>query len=37
MNALFVAAKEVAEFMRARGWKFCVIGGLAVSGGAKCA
>jgi hypothetical protein len=30
MNALFVAAKEVADFIQARGWKFCVIGGLAV-------
>lgn len=30
MNALFKAAKEVADFMRARRWKFCVIGGLAV-------
>jgi hypothetical protein len=30
MNALFVAAKEVCGFMRARRWKFCVIGGLAV-------
>lgn len=30
MNALFAAAKEVADFMEARDWKFCVIGGLAV-------
>jgi hypothetical protein len=30
MNALFIAAKEVADFMQARHWKFCVIGGLAV-------
>jgi hypothetical protein len=30
MNALFEAAKEVADFMKARRWKFCVIGGLAV-------
>jgi len=30
MNALFIAAKEVADFMKARRWKFCVIGGLAV-------
>jgi hypothetical protein len=30
MNALFIAAKEVADFMKARQWKFCVIGGLAV-------
>ena len=30
MNELFVAAKEVADFMQARRWKFCIIGGLAV-------
>lgn len=30
MNALFAAAKEVCDFMKARRWKFCVIGGLAV-------
>ena len=30
MNALFIAAKEVADFMKARRWKFCVIGGLVV-------
>lgn len=30
MNALFVAAKEVCDFMRKRKWKFCIIGGLAV-------
>ncbi len=30
MNALFEAAKEVCDFMKARRWKFCVIGGLAV-------
>jgi hypothetical protein len=30
MNALFIAAKEVGDFMQARGWKFCIIGGLAV-------
>ncbi len=30
MNALFAAAKEVCDFMQARRWKFCVIGGLAV-------
>jgi len=30
MNALFAAAKEVGEFMKAHRWKFCVIGGLAV-------
>jgi len=30
MNALFIAAKEVSDFMQARGWQYCVIGGLAV-------
>lgn len=30
MNALFEAAKEVCDFMSARRWKFCIIGGLAV-------
>ncbi len=30
MNAIFVAAKEVCDFMTARRWKFCIIGGLAV-------
>lgn len=30
MNAIFAAAKEVADFMQARRWQFCVIGGLAV-------
>lgn len=30
MNALFVAAREVCEFMKARRWKYCIIGGLAV-------
>jgi len=30
MNALFVAAKEVCEFMAAREWEFCIIGGLGV-------
>lgn len=30
MNALFEAAKEVCEFMAARRWEFCIIGGLAV-------
>lgn len=30
MNALFVAAKEVCDFMTARKWQFCIIGGLAV-------
>lgn len=28
MNAIFIAAKEVCDFMKARRWKFCVIGGL---------
>lgn len=30
MNALFVAAREVCEFMKARRWKYCIIGGLAI-------
>lgn len=30
MNALFQAAKEVSDFLSARNWKFCVIGGIAV-------
>jgi hypothetical protein len=30
MNTLFEAAKEVCEFMAARRWAFCIIGGLAV-------
>jgi len=30
MNKLFEAAKEVCDFMAARQWKFCIIGGLAV-------
>lgn len=30
MNALFEAAREVGEFMTARRWEFCIIGGLAV-------
>lgn len=30
MNALFVAAKDICDFMKTRRWKFCVIGGLAV-------
>ncbi|MCE5229867.1 nucleotidyl transferase AbiEii/AbiGii toxin family protein [bacterium] len=30
MNLIFQAAKEVADFMAERGWKFCLIGGLAV-------
>jgi len=30
VNALFEAAREVCEFMAARQWEFCIIGGLAV-------
>jgi len=30
MNALFEAAKEVCDFMSARKWRYCIIGGLAV-------
>lgn len=30
MNALFDAAKEISDFMAARQWSFCIIGGLAV-------
>lgn len=30
MNLLFQAAKEVTDFMKARHWEFCIIGGLAV-------
>ncbi len=30
MNPIFVAALEIQEFCRAKGWKFCFIGGLAV-------
>ena len=30
MNAIFAAAKEVCDFMEARRWTYCVIGGLAV-------
>ena len=30
MNPLFAAAKEMSEFMAARDWKHCIIGGLAV-------
>lgn len=30
MNALFQAAKEIADFMDAREWRYCVIGGLAI-------
>ncbi len=30
MNELFQAAREMHEFLAQRGWRFCVIGGLAV-------
>lgn len=30
MNPLFTAAAEVQDFLRGRGWRFCIIGGLAV-------
>lgn len=30
MNAIFTAAREMQDFCRARSWRFCVIGGLAV-------
>lgn len=30
MNGLFEAALEVQQFMQARGWPFCIIGGIAV-------
>lgn len=30
VNALFQAAQDMADFMDARGWRYCVIGGLAV-------
>ena len=30
MNGLFETAREVSDFMTERGWKFCLIGGLAV-------
>jgi len=30
MNPLFEAAKEIQDFMSGKGWKFCIIGGLAV-------
>jgi len=30
MNSLFQAVQEVADFMDARGWRYCLIGGLAV-------
>ena len=30
MNALYQAALEVQDFFESRGWRFCIIGGLAV-------
>lgn len=30
VNALYIAAKEVSEFLSSRRWRFCIIGGLAV-------
>ena len=30
MNLIYEAAKEVCDFMHKQGWKFCMIGGLAV-------
>ena len=30
MNAIFEAAGEIQAFCRARGWRFCIIGGLSV-------
>jgi hypothetical protein len=30
MNAIVEAAVEIQNFLQARGWRFCVIGGLAV-------
>lgn len=30
MNAIFAAAREIQELCRERGWRFCIIGGLAV-------
>jgi hypothetical protein len=30
MNPIFAAAREMERFCRARGWRFCIIGGLAV-------
>ncbi len=30
MNPIFEAAREIQEFCRARDWRFCIIGGLAV-------
>jgi hypothetical protein len=30
MNGLFAAAMEAQQFMQSHGWRFCIIGGLAV-------
>ncbi len=30
MNGLYEAALEVQSFMQCRGWRFCIIGGLAL-------
>lgn len=30
MNPIFAAAQEIQAFCRARGWRFCFIGGLAL-------
>jgi hypothetical protein len=30
MNGLYIAAREVSEFLASRQWRFCIIGGLAV-------
>jgi hypothetical protein len=30
MNRLYFAAREVSEFLSARRWRFCIIGGLAI-------
>ena len=30
MNRIFEAALEVDQFCRARGWSFCIIGGVAI-------
>ena len=30
MNPIFAAAREIQDFCRGRGWRSCVIGGLAV-------
>jgi len=30
VNGLYIAAKEVSDFLASRRWRFCIIGGLAV-------